>query len=819
MKIIFTALLLIAVCLNVSAFSVKGKVVNSEGIPQEYATFRIFSIRDSVKPVAYGVTDENGLFNKKLSSSGKYVARVSVVGLKEWRGDFELTAVNPDVNLDSIKCEDAANLLGEVTVTATKPLVIKEIDRIGYDVQSDEESQTSNVSDMLKKVPLVSVDADGTIRVKGSSDFKIYKNGKPNNSFTSNAKEIFKALPASMIKKIEVITDPGAREDAEGSGAILNIVTVQGSSIKGMMANVGLSYNTRSNVPTPNIWGSAQVDKVTFSAYGGAFFNPRRSSKSRSVTEGIYEESGNKMLSTEESRSNTKGGYWGLEASWEPDTMNLFTLELGGFAMSNKSHSFGLQQLTDAADKLIYKYNTEASVSPWSYFDLNGGFNYQHNTHRKGENITLSYLISTNRQRSNSQNHYSNMENMPVDYTGVYSDSKLNFTEQTFQFNWTRILAEVLTLDLGTKYIYRNNSSKNNQKYFGTDRNPVTDFSHRTHIAAAFADGRLKFNRVGLRAGVRYEFSRLSAKFNDDSQAPFGSNLNDVVPNAAVSYNINDQNTIKLSYNTHINRPGIDYLNPAISESPNSTSQGNPDLGSSRSNDINFNYSLVSRKLTLDITAGYTFTNNAIISIMDVQGNHTYSNYANAGHNKAFNTSVFMQWMMTPKTSIMCNLNAEYNHYANKSLNITNSGWSGYGYMRISQKLPWKLTCNLGAFSYLGSVSMYSITRPMGVAASNWNISLQRNFLKEDRLSVRLSLSNPITTAHPKMQTKSYNTSYKTIATAWQPTRRMFMIGISYRFGKMSGYVKKTAKSISNDDLQNQSKQSGGGQSGEVMGN
>lgn len=819
MKIIFTALLLIAVCLNVSAFSVKGKVVNSEGIPQEYATFRIFSIRDSVKPVAFGITDENGLFNKKLSSAGKYVARVSVVGLKEWRGDFELTAVNPDVNLDSIKCEDAANLLGEVTVTATKPLVIKEIDRIGYDVQSDEESQTSNVSDMLKKVPLVSVDADGTIRVKGSSDFKIYKNGKPNNSFTSNAKEIFKALPASMIKKIEVITDPGAREDAEGSGAILNIVTVQGSSIKGMMANVGLSYNTRSNVPTPNIWGSAQVDKVTFSAYGGAFFNPRRSSKSRSVTEGIYEESGNKMLSTEESRSNTKGGYWGLEASWEPDTMNLFTLELGGFAMSNKSHSFGLQQLTDAADKLIYKYNTEASVSPWSYFDLNGGFNYQHNTHRKGENITLSYLISTNRQRSNSQNHYSNMENMPVDYTGVYSDSKLNFTEQTFQFNWTRILAEVLTLDLGTKYIYRNNSSKNNQKYFGTDRNPVTDFSHRTHIAAAFADGRLKFNRVGLRAGVRYEFSRLSAKFNDGSQAPFGSNLNDVVPNAAVSYNINDQNTIKLSYNTHINRPGIDYLNPAISESPNSTSQGNPDLGSSRSNDINFNYSLVSRKLTLDITAGYSFTNNAIISIMDVQGNHTYSNYANAGHNKAINTSVFMQWMMTPKTSIMCNLNAEYNHYANKSLNITNSGWSGYGYMRISQKLPWKLTCNLGAFSYLGSVSMYSITRPMGVAASNWNISLQRNFLKEDRLSVRLSLSNPITTAHPKMQTKSYNTSYKTIATAWQPTRRMFMIGISYRFGKMSGYVKKTAKSISNDDLQNQSKQSGTGQSGQGMGN
>lgn len=813
MKFVFTALLLVAVCLNASAFSVRGKVTNSEGVPQEYATYRIFSVRDTLKPVAYGVTDEGGLFDKKLDAAGKYIARISVVGLKEWRGDFEVNAARADVNLGDIVCEDAANLLGEVTVTATKPLVIKEIDRIGYDVQSDEESQTSNVSDMLKKVPLVSVDADGTIRVKGSTDFKIYKNGKPNNSFTNNATEIFKALPASMIKKIEVITDPGAREDAEGSGAILNIVTVQGSSIKGMMANVGLNYNTRGNVPTPNIWGSAQIDKVTFSAYGGAFFNPRRSSKSHSVTEGVYEETGNKMFSTEEQRSNTRGGYWGLEASWEPDTMNLFTMELGGFTMRNESTSYGLQQLTDAADNLIYSYNTEASVSPWSYFDLNGGFNYQHNTHRKGENITLSYLISTTREHNDSQNNYSNMENMPVDYTGVYSNSRLNFTEQTFQFNWTRIFAEIFTLDLGTKYIYRNNHSKANQEYFGTDRRPETDFTHRTHIAAAFADTRVNIKRFGLRAGVRYEFSRLSAKFNDGSQAPFGSNLNDVVPNVAVSYNVNDQNTVKLSFNTHINRPGIDYLNPAVSESPNSTSQGNPDLGSSRSNELNFNYSLVSRKLTMDITAGYSFTNNAIISIMDVQGNHTYSGYANAGHNKAFNSSMFVQWMMSQKTTLMFNLNGEYNHYANKSLDISNSGWSGYGYMRLSQKLPWKLTGSLGAFAYLGSVSMYSISRPIGAASTNWNISLQRNFLKEDRLSVRLSFSNPITTAHPKMRITSYNTSFRNEGVMWQSSRRMFMIGVSYRFGKMSGYVKKTAKSISNDDVQGKSSQGAGAQS------
>ena len=98
------------------------------------------------------------------------------------------------------------------------------------------------LDETLNKVPLVSVDPDGTIKVNGSTSFKIYKNGRPNNSYSNNAKEIFKALPASMIQKIEVITDPGAREDAEGTTAILNIITVKNVITKGAMGNVGLAH-------------------------------------------------------------------------------------------------------------------------------------------------------------------------------------------------------------------------------------------------------------------------------------------------------------------------------------------------------------------------------------------------------------------------------------------------------------------------------------------------------------------------------------------------------------------------------------------------
>ena len=114
--------------------------------------------------------------------------------------------------------------LDGVTVTAQRQLIKQDIDRIGYDVQADEDSRTENVLDMLRKVPMVTIDGNENILVKGNSDYKIYKNGHLDPSLSKNAKEILKAMPANSVKRIEVITDPGAREDAEGVNAILNIV-------------------------------------------------------------------------------------------------------------------------------------------------------------------------------------------------------------------------------------------------------------------------------------------------------------------------------------------------------------------------------------------------------------------------------------------------------------------------------------------------------------------------------------------------------------------------------------------------------------------
>lgn len=804
MKRLCSALFALNAILSVFAaeYVVKAKVTDKSMQPIEFATYRIFAANDTIKPVAFGVTDIDGNFNKNLSVAGDYTAKVTAVGVSEVKADFKVSSQNPIADLGTLVCGDASKLLGEVTVTAQKPLVVREIDRIGYDVQGDIESKTSNLQDMLKKVPFVSVDPDGTIKVKGSSDFKIYKNGRPNNSFTNNAKDIFKAIPASMIKRIEVITEPGAREDAEGTSVILNIITEQGLSIEGIMANVALNYDMGgSDVPAPNLWAAAQIGKLTLSAYGGAAFTSKRKNIYQNNAEGVYEDSGNRSYSQSETTSKSNVNWWGISGSYELDSLNLFTLEFGGYSVRRKNDVTGANSLTDANGNLIYYYGQKQQISPSRYLDFNGNLNYQHSTHRKGEMLTFSYAISTTDQRVNSQTNYFDEVNMPVDYSGYLSDSKFRFMEHTLQADWTKPLGKIHVLDLGVKYIYRDNHSKTWQDYYSTERALFTDFTHRTSIAAGFADYRVKLRKFSLRAGLRYEYSHLSAKYADGLNPDFSSNLSDWVPNAAISYDINDENTLKLSYGSRISRPGISYLNPAVSETPTATSQGNPDLESSRNNSFDLNYGLISNKLTIDMSVGYAFSNNAIIAVQRVENDHTYSGYANAGRNRAFNGSLFAQWTISSKTSLMINANMHYNHYANNSLHIKNSGWSGFAYSRISQKLPWKLTGSVDLTYWNGSVSIYDELKPVGISAIDYTLSLSRNFLKENRLSARVYVANPFYPGNKRYRSESFNTSYKTESITRNKKYFSFGAAVSYRFGSMNAQVKKTATTISNDDL------------------
>ena len=166
---------------------------------------------------------------------------------------------------DTAGIDEKAIGIGEVTVTAQRSLIKNEADKVIYDVKNDEDAKTSTIIEILRKVPFVTVDGENNIKVKGNSNFKIYKNGRPNQSFSKNPKEVLSSIPANMIKKIEVITEPGAKYDGEGVDGILNIVMDDNTSIKGIVGSINAGIN-RSHINS-SVWSMVQAGKFTASGY------------------------------------------------------------------------------------------------------------------------------------------------------------------------------------------------------------------------------------------------------------------------------------------------------------------------------------------------------------------------------------------------------------------------------------------------------------------------------------------------------------------------------------------------------------------------
>ena len=551
--------LIIFCCLIVTSqafaidYQVKGIVVDSLGEGEMYATIRIFNDTDSIKPILVGVTDEKGFFSQSLKTAGNYQLKIHSTGKSELSKDFVINASKPVVDMGTLTIKDNAEVLSEVTVMAQRPLITKEIDRIGYDVQADADSKTATIIEMLRKVPMVSVDAQNNITVKGSSNFKVYKNGRPNTSFSNNPKEVLSAIPASMIKRIEVITEPGAKYDAEGVGAILNIVTNDDTTIKGAMGNVSAQITTLGT-PQGSLWLTSQIDKVAISAYAGTYNMNKLSSKSETYTHYDYKDSGALMDYTSKGTYNGWGTWFGADASWEPDTLNLFNISFNGYWHDLDVPGTTSTQMTAADGTPIYSYNAKYDY-PQSYLDFTGNVSYQRSTHRKGETFNISYLVSTTDQNQDQTQEFYDMINMPVGYTGTHSLFNLNFMEHTIQADYTRPFAKYHTIDVGAKYILRDNHSTTTNQYLGVDTT-FSDFSHLTQVLAGYGEYRFKWKSLSAKAGIRYEYSHLNAKFNDGSQPNFSKNLNDWVPSAALSWQVNDANSLTFNYASRINRPG-----------------------------------------------------------------------------------------------------------------------------------------------------------------------------------------------------------------------------------------------------------------------
>jgi hypothetical protein len=783
---------------SVYAYDVTLHAVDNQGDDEAYATCRIFALPDSINAKVVGVADSLGYYTASIDSLGTYRLFVEGAGTSAMTTrDFTLTTATPSLNLGDVVLT-AVDQLNEVTVTAQRPLVVKKIDRIGYDVQADPQVHTLSTRDMLRNVPMVAVDADGNITVNGSSNFKVFKNGRPNNSMSKNAKEILAAIPASMIKTIEVITEPGAKYDAEGIGAILNIVTIDNTVIKGVMGTVSGGYDVWKRLSLANVFVSGQVDKVTISLNGGMQSLSSKATQNESETALNYL-SGITDNSTQNMSNRGYVSWFNGEGSWEPNKKNLFNFELGGMYYNVKPKGTGSDAMLAADGQTISRYNYMVDYPKYAYFDFNGNVNYQLSTDRTGESLTLSYAVSTTDQNIKQYTEFSDVEGDLFNYTAMVGNSDLNFIEHTFQADWVRPFGKVHTLELGGKYILRRNLSNVDTEYTGWMTNN-TEFKHITDVGALYAQYTATIKRVSLRAGLRYEYSRLKADFPDGSAEAFSSNLNDFVPSAAVSWSVNDANSLSFNYAARINRPGISYLDPTVSYAPTMVSSGNPALKSAYSNSLKLTYMYINKKVNFNISADYAFNNDNISRIQSADANGVvYRTYDNIGHERQLTFSGFVQWTMTPTTRVSLNGNVSYHKYSQDGMSL--GRWMPIGSMNVNQTLPGKVQLGLAAYMYGGAVAdVYNYYHSIGSKQVGYNVSVSRSFLKEDRLTVSVLGSDFIGNKCSKFEVRTVNGDYTGSAITGTHHGNL-MFRLSYRFGSFGASVKKTAASIKNDDL------------------
>ncbi len=822
---------------NTSPFQVKGAVKDSiSGEGEIYATVRVAMRQEPQKVVGMAATDKDGAFSITLKSAGDYVLTVSAMGRQPIVREFTLTDGKPSADLGSLLASDNSQELKGVEVVAQKPLVKADIDKIEYNIEEDPDSKTNNILEMLRKVPLVTVDADETIKVNGSTSFKVYVNGRPNNMMSNNPKEVLKSMPASSIKRIEVITNPGPKYDAEGVSGILNIVTV-GKGIEGYTVTMsGSYYKTGAGA---SLYGTVKKGKLTVSTnYSYDYYDsPKSYAKVENTFTGdpTTPSAYNSSSYTEDKYTNGSHSA-NIEASYEVDTLRLVTAGFGLWASRNPGHSMGTTEAVSPLDGTsLYSFG-QTSHSKGSPYYITGSFDYQRSfAHVKDRLLTFSYRLSSNRSMSDEYTNYIDRKSTDewADFIARMRDQRSRTNERgmenTFQIDFTTPFGKAgipydsckwkHTLETGVKYIMRNNRALGDRyvRPSGTedyefDTDNSSHYRHLQDIIAAYLGYGLSWQKLTARLGVRYEHTEQRMKYMLGAGENFSARFDDLVPSASLGYKISDEQSLRLGYNMRIWRPGIWSLNPYLDQTnPTYLSQGNPDLKSEKSHQFSFTYNYFGSKLSTSWTLGHRFTNNSVEHVMqlvndnDIKGvkNPTgkmvnYSTYKNIGKTQMTYLSGYFSWNIFKQTKLYCNFWVDYSDY-NDRQSLHNYGWYFSNYTSIQQTLPKDWNISAGFNIWTSNPSLQSNTD------GNWyyQIRAQKSMLK-NRLTFS-AFANDLfrKSRHNKNTVNAAN--FHIVQDSWWDNTR-WGLTVSLRIGELSSGVKKAQKTIENDDVK-----SGGG--------
>ena len=805
-KILIVALILL---LSLTAFAqrpegkkvtVSGKVIEKgTNLPLEYATI-VFE-NSTTKQLSGGITDENGVFKFEVIA-GNYNVRAEFISFKTVT--IPQKVFNADSNLGTIQMEADVAQLNEIEVIAEKSTVEIKLDKRVYNVGKDMMVKGGTVSDVLDNVPSVTVDAEGTVALRGNENVKILIDGKPSGLAGINIADALKLLPADAVEKVEVITNPSARYDAEGGGGIINIVLRKGK------AN-GVNGSVMVNAGDPETYGtSINLNKKSddYNLFSNIGYNYRNNPGNSLVDAEYFNADGTTSRFIKERRTNER-----LSEGYNAN----FGIDLNLSKSLTWTNALTFRENNGKNPDNVFFYNFDASNNPTfvrnrlndqksDEFSIEYSSNFTKKFKKDDHKLTVDFATSQNRENEFAT-IYDQILDDPASLTTQGTSNKNKQQRNLIQTDYVLPIGKNGRFEAG----YRGSFQKNLTDFVVT---PVSNFSNTLeyieNVNALYSQYGSKINKFSYFFGLRFEDSHIevnSLSLNDYNTKKY----NNFFPSATFNYEFSESSSVSLSYSKRINRPRGRFLNPVSSLSSNiNIFQGNPDINPSYTDAIDLGYLKKWKKLTFNTSAYINITNDAFQFIRKESGLFVegvpvilstpinLSKEYRTGFEFNLNYTPYKWWRLNGNFNAFRNeTQGDYSYvdYLGNTINQNFDNVALTWFARISSKitLPYKIDWQTnGTYNAPQSNAQ---GKSLGVASMN--LAFSKDVLK-DKASISLNVSDVFNSRKRIMETNIPNVVNSYSEMQWRV--RQVMLTFTYRFNKQKNDKERQPKREDNGE-------------------
>lgn len=777
-----------------------GIVQDENGDPLPYSTIKLLAAADE-KLIDGTIADSEGEWVIKSVPEGEFKISISFIGYETIsRGPFKVTGKGETYNIEGLTLSSSSTQLEQVVVEGQKELIEDKVDRIVYNAEQDLTTAGGDASDVLRRVPLLSVDLDGNVSLRGSSNITVLIDGKPSTITAGNLADALKQIPADEIKSVEVITSPSARYDAEGTGGIINIVTKKNNLQGGTLSvNSGVGYRG-SNLSLNAGYRKGKLG-LSLGGNGYAGYNILGSIDNEQIAtdfDGTELSRTNQFAETVSSRVSGRYNF-----GWDY-TFNKYHFIGGGVNYrifdSRNDQNDRLTEITDGSGTRsevedVFTLTNSNSV------DIN--FNYIRSFEEKGKEISLISLYS-----QDIRNNDFTIDNLSeTNSFGLKNENLSDNKEFTIQLDYVEPMGENARFETGLKNISRTVTSdfqllrrEGNSSFEEVDGGDVNNFfTYVQNVYAGFVSGLMELPAdFTIQTGGRYEYTTINANFEGQEDLQIGD-YGTFIPSVNLSKKLKNNTTLKFGYSKRIARPSLQFLNPNINAAnPLDISQGNPDLLPENTNQVEFSISRFKRTTSLNVSFFVRSTNGSIQSVRETIGQDTISTtFQNIGEEDAYGINAFGS-IRKGKLTLNGGVDAFYsvltNNIDDPIFNAENEGFVFNARLFGSYKLTERWVLQMFGFYRSQRVQLQGFTNPFYI----YSLSINRNF-KNKKGSIGLGANNFAT---PRSFLDSEVTTPLVIQRSTRELQLLnFRVNFSYRFGKLTQRPAKKVKKVSNDDL------------------